>query len=571
MRSAWIMALSGLVSAATLVAAALPQEEAPAEPIYTSREVFLIPFRIQPPGPGQEPVEVQLHHSENYGTSWRLYEKAAPSAENFKFRASHDGEYWFFVRTRDRQGRLRPAGPPRAELRVVVDTELPQLDVQAVRGPSGEIEAHWQARDSHLDPTSVTLEYRTGTLQPWQPVAVEDAQPEGDGTTFVGGATFWAEGASEELSVRVEVLDRAGNREICQVPVAAVGDPTLPGQFVSSEPRSSSRRGQSGSSAEEVIPPGTAEALPYPRTNAGEPIGPGVLPDSRAARAASTGEGIAPGYPATGEAEELPDGPGFGTQFEPDPQAGLVRNDYASPDGVEAEIPGLLSGVLPNGVHPRMVNSRRFELQYEFDSLGSAGVRRVELWGTADGGKTWSNFGADADQRSPIVAQAPGPGVYGFRLVVESSNDLRSPEPLPGDLPDVWIGVDLTRPRAAFIAADQGTGEHAGELAIRWEADDALLAARPVTLYFSQTPGGPWTIVAAGLENSGHFFWRLDAHTPPRVYLRLEVRDEAGNSVLVDAPQPVSLQPSQPRGLIRDVRPVEEAQRGGSRRIYNLR
>jgi hypothetical protein len=93
-----------------------------------------------------------------------------------------------------------------------------------------------------------------------------------------------------------------------------------------------------------------------------------------------------------------------------------------------------------------MVNSRVFELEYKIDSVGPSGVRRVELWGTLDGGRTWTSFGVPKKIKSPLVVGVQHEGLYGFRVAVENGAGVWSGRPRPGDPPDVWVGVDLTRP-----------------------------------------------------------------------------------------------------------------------------
>jgi hypothetical protein len=217
--------------------------------------------------------------------------------------------------------------------------------------------------------------------------------------------------------------------------------------------------------------------------------------------------------------------------------------------------------VLPPGEHLRMVNSTAFELDYEVDSVGRTGISKVELWMTRDGGRTWTSAGVDTDNRSPFRATVESEGVYGYRLTVQSGNGLGGRPPQPGDLPEVWIGVDLTRPMARLVSAEAAAGDRAGEILIRYEAGDALLAKGPITLLQSGQPGGPWTTIAAGLSNTGQYGWSFDETAPERVYLRLEVRDEAGNVSAFEASEPILLQRVLPQGRLRDVRPVGESAR----------
>jgi hypothetical protein len=106
------------------------------------------------------------------------------------------------------------------------------------------------------------------------------------------------------------------------------------------------------------------------------------------------------------------------------------------------------------------------------------------------------------------------------------------------------------------VDATAGDGPHAGELLIRWEASDAAMAARPISLLFSDRPGGQWSIIAAGLDNSGQYAWRPDSRAPDKIYLRIEARDEAGNVGSFEANQPVMLDRIRPEGHIRAVRPT---------------
>jgi hypothetical protein len=211
---------------------------------------------------------------------------------------------------------------------------------------------------------------------------------------------------------------------------------------------------------------------------------------------------------------------------------------------------------LPPGERPRMVNSRMFELEYDVDSVGPSGIGRVELWGTRDGGKSWRRFVVDEGGRSPMKVSVDEEGVYGFRVVVTNGAGLGGAPPKVGDLPDLWIGVDLIKPTARIVSAQQGTDTEAANLIISWQADDKMLAARPVSLSFSTSRGGPWLPIASGLENTGRYAWPVDSRTPPQFYLQLEVRDEAGNVAVHETSEPVAIDQARPTVRVRDVHPL---------------
>jgi hypothetical protein len=219
-----------------------------------------------------------------------------------------------------------------------------------------------------------------------------------------------------------------------------------------------------------------------------------------------------------------------------------------------------------------MVNSRLFELQYDIESAGVAGVARVELWGTNDGGRTWKSYATGNNDHRPLLVSAAKEGIYGFRIAVPSGGGTGAAPPQPGDLPEVWIGVDLTKPTARITSTQEGGGTEVGKLIICWEAaDNMMLAARPVALSFSAAPAGPWTTIAAGLDNTGRYAWPIDSRLPERIFLRLEVRDEAGNLGVFETGEAVALDRSRPAMYIREVRPLNQApqtSRAAPRRYY---
>jgi hypothetical protein len=204
----------------------------------------------------------------------------------------------------------------------------------------------------------------------------------------------------------------------------------------------------------------------------------------------------------------------------------------------------------------RMVNSRMFELDYQVES-GTQSPARVELWGTRDQGRTWACFGTDQDGRSPMRVTANEEGLYGFRVVVADAYGTVTDPPQNGSPPDVWIGVDLTRPDTRLVSVDMG--QSAGQIIIRWLAADTWLAAKPITLAYRDPAGGGWIPIAANLENSGQYTWAVGSHVPPRVLLRLEARDTAGNVGVDETPQSLSISPSRAKAHIRDIRPLGEA------------
>lgn len=496
----------------------------------TRQNAFTIPFRIEAAqDPAQQPVEVQLHVSTNEGRSWEPAGRVKPEKNSFVFRAPHDGEYWYSIRTLDKQGVARPEGPLSPQLKVSVDTVAPRLDLTAFRGEGGEIVAHWQAVDPHLKPDSFKLDYQATSSGPWEPVAV-DAAPQAMRHTLSGEATWWTK-STETIVVRAEITDLAGNPVVSQAVVK-------PGDI---GPANDLARGEAAQRPRSTTDTAPSTRWPADRSTSG-PLTRSTNPDARAGDSSNRD-------PQGGDLSSRD--PNW-RRSTAGPRERMSAQSVSQPH--RAGRGNLDFSLLPVGERPRLVNSRSFELEYEIESVGPSGVAKVELWGTRDGGRTWSVFGVDTDNRSPQPVTVDAEGVYGFRVIVQSGSGLGGRPPAAGDAPDIWIAVDLTRPACRITAAD--INDETGELVIRWEASDEAPDARPIALLCGAGPQGPWTPIASGLENTGTYRWRLDGRAPERVYLRLEVRDEAGNVGIFETAEPVSLDRHRPEGRIRGVRPL---------------
>jgi hypothetical protein len=140
---------------------------------------------------------------------------------------------------------------------------------------------------------------------------------------------------------------------------------------------------------------------------------------------------------------------------------------------------------------------------------------------------------------------------------VQSGAGVGGDKPRPGEKPAIWLGVDKTPPVVELLGAGEGSGQDAGCLVFDWRAEDPFLPKQSVTLLYTEHPSGPWIRIATGLENTGHYVWTPDQETPETMFLRLEVRDEAGNVTKVDAPKAVAVRLLQPQGRVRNVRPID--------------
>ena len=193
---------------------------------------------------------------------------------------------------------------------------------------------------------------------------------------------------------------------------------------------------------------------------------------------------------------------------------------------------------IPIPTRPHITASPNFEIEYDLDGVGTEGAKNIELWITQNEGRTWELYGSDPDRVSPAQVRLKQEGLYGFRFLVEGFNGAVPSPPKNNTRPDIWVAADWTRPEGritrATVEADRfvdasGIGTRQPEMLIEWVAEDALLHEQPITISYGGAPDGPWNRIAGPIHNSGSYRWSFPNSLPARTFLRLEVRDVAGN------------------------------------------
>ena len=503
---------------------------------------FNIPFNVNG---SRKPVEVQLYVSTDAGVTWKFYARRLPSAGHFPFRAGGDGQFWFASRTVDQSRGAPDTSGLRPELHVIVDTREPRFEFEAIAGADGQVRTSWRIVDQTLDPGTLKIVYQSQIGRPWQTVPIDLKQSTATEQEFSGAAAWRAETSGQTLNVRAEVSDRAGNK-------AVVSQRLFLPKVVNRAnwPRNDSPPPDPFA---DVRDPGDRNAR-WPSSPVADPAG------GRANAPLPTVDRSKPGL----HQASRPQASRAFNGDRPDPSATAPQptQRVTEPDRSNGGRPVLASDPLPPGERPRMTQATRFQLDYQIDAVGPSGIKKIELWGTRDGGRNWSLWSVDHDQQSPIDVDVKAEGVFGFRVVIVGNNGLAGPAPRNGDLADLWVGVDMTPPTARLTSVIYGEGNRAGQLDIRWIADDARLMDRPITLLFSDQPSGPWTTIASGLDNTGQYFWSIDPRVPKRIYLRIEARDQAGNLGEHQLAEPIAIAGLIPKARIRGVRPALKTSRG---------
>lgn len=181
--------------------------------VATNLRRFGIPFQVNPTDDSF--IEVQLFVSRDQGKTWRYFGRQSTQNKEFGFEAENDGEYWFAIKTLNRDRRLVPEGDPFPELKIIVDTVEPELDFRVQTDAAGRIACRWVARDDNISPSSLKLLYQvvnsSGSLGPWTPVPFE-LKGESQNGVYADQVAWWPDTNETMVNVAIEIRDSSGNR-----------------------------------------------------------------------------------------------------------------------------------------------------------------------------------------------------------------------------------------------------------------------------------------------------------------------------------------------------------------------
>jgi hypothetical protein len=549
----WLGVLALLAAGQTASAS-----DAGTSPVFTNKVHFRIPFRSDAAEMQRlDAREVQLYVSTDQGAHWRMVDKTDPRGDHFDYVAGADGEYWFAVRTLDSFNRLHPQGNNiEPGLKVVVDATPPVLELLLTEVEPGKIELRWTAADDHLDATRLRLEYRQADTPDWQQMGV---------VPQASGQTTWTVPAGGHVAVRGSITDLAGNTTTAErdlnlrpsargpqdksgadyrQPVAATpkqsGTPQTASELSRDLFSGAASNGAGGKSDQDFFDGGD---------------GPRIQPKGRDELVSDTRPPQTPiGPPPMAAPSSLPasSAPPPQPSAQPAPSGDVdISHDDFGPPANSAPV----AAAKDDAAAPRMitVNNRDFQIGYRVDDVGPSGVGKVDLYITQDGGRKWYHYGTDPDNKSPFAVSVPDDGVYGFELRVKNGAGIGDDPPRPGDKPSIVVTVDKTPPVVEFLPPQIGRGASRNKVLLRWTANDANLASAPVLLEYAAEQAGPWQKIGDWQANSGRYIWALERGLPGKVYLRLTVKDEAGNVTQVPAAEPLLIDFVRPTARIVDV------------------
>jgi hypothetical protein len=492
--------------------------------------------------------ELRLFVSSDHGKNWPQEAVVSPDKDAFVFHAPADGEYWLRVAAVNKQGKQDPENiytvPPEKTHKIIIDTLKPLVRIASAQRAGEEVTVAWEIQEEYPDLQSLKVEYRPADAPPgqWSSVPV--------GRQLVDQVRL-RPGTSGPLFVRVQMKDLAGNLSFAQAEVPGPGGITA----------ASFKANTADSPASTTAPPPapietmSTEVKPAPKAE-GKAEGKAEAPPPTDPFPASA----SPPTPSVPIPPPPVTAPAAASAREPEAKV-VARSDSAPtprPPAPASPMDATHAG-LP--VISRLVNSPRdVVLQYKLNRVGPSGIGSVELYLTDNDGHTWQRYAEDTAvsqlaaggtyQRT--VDLPDGDGVYGFRIVIKSRAGRGRAVPVAGDLPELRIEVDTTKPEAVLLEPRPDPKKR-DALVLQWRVKDRNLEDKPITLEYADQLDGKWeTIVTNYRDTPDGYSWQVP-QGKVSVYLRLRVRDKAGNEAIAVTSEPQLVDLSEPEGQLIDV------------------
>ncbi len=513
---------------------------APTDVIHTNQRALSIPINIQDSLRGAC-RELLLYASWDQGRNYQLVATVAPDKRAFAFESPNDGVCWLKSAVINAQKKQEPENvqqvPP--DLKVMIDTTKPVVRTLSAQRQGDDVVVAWEILEDNFSPQAFRLEYQSKD----SPGAFWSAIPAAGALT---GQKVFHPSSPGPLVVRLFAKDLAGNESVGTaevaggVRVAAFIQPAAPATSTNPSP----------DAAPPPVPPPAPprDFTPLPAPFVQETVKP-------AAPVANT---WAP-------APSAPRGPGDATERL------VASSDKPPPPPPPSPMP--LATQQPANMMPapvmqkpslpmlHYVNQTKVDLEYEWTKVGKSGIGSVDLWWTKNDGQSWELYAQvpydDVKSLAPTgkekrEVELPGEGVYGFTMIVKSKAGRGKAPPKPGDVPAIRFEVDITPPHAELWIAGPDPNR-ANALILKWAARDKNLHLNPITLEWAEKRDGEWNRIVGDFANSNSFSWQLPDNIPVQVYMRLRVRDLAGNVGVAVTQDPQLVDLSEPEGTLLNV------------------
>lgn len=484
-----MIVVTTLLAAMLTVAPAGVQLDKDADGVVYSRHLaFRIPLNLTDQD-RERCKAIRLFVSQDQGKTWVRHSDGSPDMKLVTFRAKQDGDFWFTLAIVMEDGTQQPDDIRTVEpgLKVTVDTTPPKMTLKPVRNTAGKRGVRWEVEEEHVDLLSLRVALWKQGDADWQLEPVR--HPENQ--------LIWFGEDDNVQKIQAMIRDRAGNEVVQQVDI--FGDrfaKKTPERFAIENPDAELHMASNDAPATSSEPFGMTSSEPVRRVAHSSPIS-----DSTSL------EGSTP-PPLAALPKSMQNEPAKGFSLPPAPLSKAVAGDDEPADP---------------GIQPTLCRSDSLVINYALDEGQKDAV--VELWGTQDGGKTWTMLAVDTDGVSPVEAKLQKPGVWGLLVRVPESPTGSGVAPEPGTKPDTFVELDMEAPQ---VAVEPPTMEE-GKVVVHWRATDRNLEKNPVTILHATSHAGPWTPIAEQLPNTGSYAWTPTDTSEAMHYFRVDVKDRAGN------------------------------------------
>ena len=525
---------------------------------------------MNPAGRAADLREMLLYVSTDQGRNWTQADRVTPEKTGFTFYAPKDGVYWLRVAQVTKAGVQTPDDKAlmssQPKMIMIVDTLKPIIRSLDVQRDGDDIYVKWDVQEDNPDRDGLSILYQVKDSLDGKWTAAPVQTPELKSQMKFRPAT------REPLVVRLTVRDLAKNesyapREVAGgVAAASYNPPAAPQPGVSPTPTLP---------FEMPLPQKPMEPMP---------VAPPVMPPPPSVLNPLTHRVQSPtpvsmGAPPT-FAEPAPTEKVIAdSRFPPQPVSVKPAPVVAPPPTAGGLPPTLDTMFSAKPVAPprkplpelKYVKGHQVTLQYEVKRVGPSGVGGLQIWLTKDDGETWKPYAEVQDVQNDVTVgrqertfdfrdESDAPftdGVYGLILVVKNRAGLgRTPK--AGDVPEIRVEIDTKAP-VAQLYKPMPDPQRPDHVLLKWFADDKNLSAAPITLEYAEKRDGTWLPIQTDLENRGHyqnkqvsgdFSWKVPANFPVQVYLRLRVRDKAGNESVAVSAAPEFLDLTEPEGVL---------------------
>ncbi len=542
-----------------------------ADIVHSNQKALRIPVNFEQ-ARRAEIRELLLFVSRDQGRTWGQFATITPEKEAFTFFAPSDGMYWLRVALVNKAGRQEPmdlsVGAP--DQKIQIDTLKPVVRFLNAQRQGDEVVVNWEVQEEHPDLDSLRIEYQTK----------ENSSPLWTAIKATGGLTGQARfrpGSGAALTVRLSVVDAATNQsyavaEVAGAPINTVAFNNQPGANPPVQPKDQQPfappAGESPLLGSAIQVPGPMAPPPIVQPPVPKPNEGLVAPiNSQSQKMTDIGivppplEPITTMKPPVQEVktpepvkQQVVASSSWAAKNEVPVQPNLNKGTgEPKPGMVETNPQPLATGQPARKPLPPLqyVNRNEVTMEYSLARVGPSGIGSVELWWTQDDGRNWELYAKEPDvqgisgKQTSSVPLPNSDGVYGFFLVVKSRAGLGRNPPRVGDAPEIRVELDTTPPVAELFKPVRDPHKR-DQLLIPWHASDKNLAKTPVNLEWAEKLDGPWTPIALNLENTGRYSWKLPERLPVQIFMRLRVRDEAGNESVAATPEPQTVDLQEP-------------------------